>query len=138
MQRTPLPRRATRTRLSAAPNLTTGSALLGPWRRCKSGSAPGKGGLVMGAQDSIFFDFNLPNVTTWFYFSLLLAVALFFKFSRLLSMRNLDVVSLFLPVPGLLLLLPPQAAPTWGYAWLMGASGYLLVRCLLDLALVRR
>src|SRR5437763_14911915 len=92
----------------------------------------------MGAQDTIFFDFNLPNVTTWFYFSLLLAVALFFKFSRLLSMRNLDVVSLFLPVPGLLLLLPPQAAPTWGYAWLLGASGFLLVRCLLDLALVRR
>ena len=33
----------------------------------------------------IFFDFNLPNGTTWFYFSLLLAVALFFKFSRVLS-----------------------------------------------------
>jgi hypothetical protein len=92
----------------------------------------------MGAQESIFFDFNLPNATTWFYFSLLLAVALFFKFSRLLSMRNLDLVSLFLPVPGLLLLLDPHSERTWGYIWLMGASGYLLVRCLLDLVLVRR
>src|SRR2546422_7075193 len=53
---------------------------------------------------SIFSDFNLPNSTTWFYFSFLLAVALFFKFSRLLSMRNWDVLTIFLLVPGLLLL----------------------------------
>src|SRR5437870_6978496 len=53
---------------------------------------------------SIFWDFNLPNSTTWFYFSLLLAVALFFKFSRLLSMRSWDVVTLFVLVPALLLL----------------------------------
>src|SRR5262245_31111330 len=53
---------------------------------------------------SIFWDFNLPNAATWFYFSLLLAVALFFKFSRLLSMRNWDVLTVFLLVPGLLLL----------------------------------
>jgi len=92
----------------------------------------------MWAQESIFLDFKLPTATTWFYFSLLLAVALFFKFSRLLSMRNLDLVSLFLPVPGLLLLLGPGGESIWGYVWLMGASGFLLVRCLLDLALVRR
>src|SRR4051812_43606831 len=57
---------------------------------------------------SIFLDFNIPNPTTWFYFSALLAVALFFKFSRLLSMRNLDVLTLFLFVPGLLLLAEAQ------------------------------
>jgi hypothetical protein len=57
----------------------------------------------------IFFDFNLPNGTTWFYFSFLLAVALFFKFSRVLSIRNWDVVTLFLLVPGFLLL--QQAKP---------------------------
>ena len=90
----------------------------------------------MGEPESIFFQFNLPNPTTWFYFSLLLAVALFFKFSRLLSMRNLDLVTLFLPVPGLLLLL--EGHNRWGYVWLMGASGYLLLRCLWDLALVTR
>ncbi len=53
---------------------------------------------------TIFFDFNLPNAATWFYFALLLAVALFFKFNRLLSVRNWDVLTLFLLVPGLLLL----------------------------------
>ena len=59
----------------------------------------------MGAPESVFLDFNLPNATTWFYFSGLLAVALFFKFTRLLSVRNWDVLSLFLLVRGLLLLL---------------------------------
>jgi hypothetical protein len=53
---------------------------------------------------SIFFDFTLPNATTWFYFSFLLGMALFFKFSRFLSVRNWDVVTIFLLVPGLLLL----------------------------------
>jgi hypothetical protein len=67
----------------------------------------------MSAWASIFFEFNLPNATTWFYFALLLAVALFFKFTRLWSVRNWDVVTLFLLVPGLLLLQePPPPAPT--------------------------
>jgi hypothetical protein len=57
---------------------------------------------------SIFQEFNLPNSTTWFYFSLLLAIALFFRFTRLLSVRNLDVIALFALVPGLLLLLEAQ------------------------------
>src|SRR5437016_10974957 len=57
----------------------------------------------MLAAGSIFFEFHLPNATTWFYLSLLLAVALFFKFSRFLSVRNWDVLTLFLLVPGLLL-----------------------------------
>jgi hypothetical protein len=142
----------------------------------------------MNCLGSIFFDFNLPNATTWFYFSLLLAVALFFKFSRLLSVRNLDVMLLFLLVPGLLLLLeaaqPPEPAKnplpqravqlvtggaqvaltpsagfsslvpfavasgplyqspvikSWmGYVWLLGGSFVFLLRCFLDLGLVRR
>src|SRR5437762_14133958 len=103
----------------------------------------------MGAQESIFFDFNLPNATTWFYFSLLLAVALFFKFSRLLSVRNLDLVLVFLPVPGLLLILegglvqtdPTEGLPAvsrWGFAWLLIVSVLLLIRCLTDLTLERR
>src|SRR5215471_19093320 len=71
-------------------------------------SSPGRGGSsvrsMMGVLASIFLDFNLPNAATWFYFSLLLGIALFFKFSRLLSVRNVDVLTLFLLVPGLLLL----------------------------------
>src|SRR6516164_1784936 len=115
---------------------------------------------------SIFFEFQLPNAATWFYFSFLLAVALFFKFSRLLTVRNWDVVSLFLLVPGLLLLqeanaknqqsshqgnggriAPPPANAklprtdplrSLGYIWLVAGSGYFLFRCLLDLALIGR
>ena len=52
---------------------------------------------------SIFFEFSLPNAATWFYFSFLLANAVFFKFDRFLSFRNWDLVSLYLLVPGLLL-----------------------------------
>ncbi|MBY0527119.1 MAG: hypothetical protein K2R98_27235 [Gemmataceae bacterium] len=118
----------------------------------------------MFASTSIFLDFNLPNAATWFYLSLLLAVALFFKFSRFLSVRNWDVLTLFLLVPGLLLRqeamptqLPPaetgavQAAPDdavpeapnprllwFGYLWLLCGSAYFMARCLMDLALVRR
>ena len=134
----------------------------------------------MNGFTSVFYDFNLPNATTWFYFSFLLAVALFFRFSRLLSVRNWDVVTLFLLVPGLLILnesrthsaevmaktvgeavlagpLPgtgpagvgmvaavadPDLGPTrplrFGYLWLLVGSAYLLIRCLIDLALERR
>src|SRR5438270_981213 len=53
---------------------------------------------------SIFFDFSLPNAATWFYFSFLLAHAIFFKFDRLLSLRNWDLFTLYLLVPGLLFL----------------------------------
>jgi hypothetical protein len=65
----------------------------------------------MFALSSIFHNFWLPNATTWFYFSLLLAVALFFKFSRLLSVRNWDVVTMFLLVPGILILEDARPAP---------------------------
>lgn len=58
-----------------------------------------------------FLDFNLPNPTTWLIFSFLLAVALFFKFSRLLSVRNLDVVMIFLLAPGLLLVQATRPQP---------------------------
>ncbi|HKI30419.1 MAG TPA: hypothetical protein VKA46_00910 [Gemmataceae bacterium] len=85
----------------------------------------------------IFLDFNLPNATTWFYLSALLAVALFFKFSRFLSVRNWDVVALFLLVPGLLLLREPGGEPL-AYVWLFAGSAYFLGRCLLDLTLVQR
>src|SRR5438552_130306 len=53
---------------------------------------------------SIFFDFSLPNAATWFYFSFLLAHAIFFKFDRLLTLRNWDLFTLYLLVPGLLFL----------------------------------
>jgi hypothetical protein len=93
---------------------------------------------------SIFLDFVLPNATTWFYLSLLLAIALFFQFHRLLSLRNWDLVTLFMLVPGLLILqeaAADKAKPDrfWiGYLWLLVGSWYFFARCLVDLALVRR
>ena len=86
---------------------------------------------------SLFLDVRLPTAATWFYFSLVLAAALFVKFSRLLSVRNWDVLTLFLFAPGFLLLESPVES-RWGYAWLLAVSGYFLLRCLADLALVRR
>jgi len=78
---------------------------------------------------AIFLDFNLPNATTWFYFSFFLAIALFFKFSRLLSIRNLDVVMMFLLVPGLLMVqaarpqpMPIEQQPALQIASLIGQS----------------
>src|SRR5262245_57018855 len=92
----------------------------------------------MIATASIFLDLNLPTATTWFYFSALLAVALFFKFSRFVSVRNLDVLTLFLFTPGLLMLADAWRHAFVGYLWLMCACLYFLIRCLLDLALVRK
>jgi hypothetical protein len=92
----------------------------------------------MIATGSIFFEIELPNATTWFYFSALLAVALFFKFTRLLSIRNADVFALFLPMPGFLLLDPRGHYEFWGYVWLLGSSAFFLLRCLFDLTLIRR
>jgi hypothetical protein len=84
------------------------------------------------------FDFDPPSAATWFYFALLLAAALFFKFSRLLSFRNLDVLTLPLLVPGLLLLRATNGEEWFGYLWLLVGSAYFLVRCFLDLSLVTR
>jgi hypothetical protein len=109
--------------------------------------------------ESIFLQFELPNAPTWFYFSLLLTVALFFQFNRLLSLRNLDLLTLFLLVPGFLFLyesaslvevasvggtdaesLSSRAGRlrVLGYGWLLAGSLYWFVRANFDLALVRR
>src|SRR5262245_48413386 len=94
----------------------------------------------MSATSSIFFDVTPLTPATGFYFAALLAVALFVKFGRLLSVRNWDVLTLFLPMPGLLLLLEPAGRDDhrWAYVALLLASLYFFARCLFDLALVRR
>src|SRR4051794_21123032 len=58
----------------------------------------------MPAPVSVFLAFNLPNATTWLYFSFLLTAALFFKFSRLVSIRNVDILTLFLFAPPMLII----------------------------------
>jgi hypothetical protein len=63
----------------------------------------------MSTGGSIFLDFHLPSATTWFYLSLVLALALFFRFRRLASLQNWDILLLFLLVPGILYLRECQA-----------------------------
>lgn len=97
---------------------------------------------------TIFLDFQLPNAATWYYFSLILAIALFVKFNRFVSIRNVDVLSLYLMVPGFLFLMDAAKVPVqtegyrnltlYGFIWLIGGSLVLFVRCLLDLTLISR
>jgi hypothetical protein len=57
---------------------------------------------------SIFLDFRVPNATTWFYLSLVLVIGLFFRFNRVFTLRNWDLLALFLLVPALLFLREAQ------------------------------
>jgi len=94
----------------------------------------------------ILFKYQQVAPTTWAYLSALLTIALYFKFSRFWSVRNLDLVILILLAPGLLLVQygkdhsGDQAAMVEqiGYVWLFAVNGCLLVRLLLDAAMVRR
>lgn len=84
------------------------------------------------------------NHATWFYLSFLLVVAVYFRFNRLLSVRNLDLALLLSIAPGLLLLQVPETAvnaeylKNSGYWWLLAASAMLLARVLCDAWFARR
>jgi len=75
----------------------------------------------------------------WLFLSFLGCITLFFKFSRVWSVRNLDLLLLFVLVPGMMLIVEDQAHHPWSaYVWLFLGSALWLVRCLLDLGLSRR
>lgn len=82
------------------------------------------------------YDVNRP---TWFYLSLLLIVAVFFKFNRFWSLRNLDLVLLLSLAPGLLVIQAddPKTLPL-GYGWMFLITGLLLLRLFLDGTFTRR
>jgi hypothetical protein len=91
----------------------------------------------------ILFHYYRVNPTTWFYLSSLLSIAVFFKFSRFWSMRNLDLAGLILLAPGLLAVeyggyKASAAAQQLGYVWLFAVTGIFLVRMLFDCLMVRR
>ena len=69
------------------------------------------------------------NDATWFYLSLLLILAVFFRFNRVLSLRNLDLALLLSIAPGLLLV---QRRHDFGYGWLFVVTGCLLARLFSD------
>jgi hypothetical protein len=111
-------------------------------------------------EPSIFLDFHLPNAATWFYFSLILAISLFFQFTRPICLRNFDLLSLFLLAPAFLLLQEAHALlaaaqnagetegralfargqreVVFAYGWLLVGSAYWFARTIFDLTLIRR
>src|SRR5215208_4719230 len=118
--------------------------------------------------EAVFTEFQKLNGTTWFYLSTLLAIAVYFRFNRFFCLRNWDLITLCLMVPGLLAIArvdnrmlqfldeargqnqvvstPPhfdialesKMELDYGYLWLFVASGYLCLRCFIDLFLARR
>jgi len=74
--------------------------------------------------------------TTWFYLSSMIIFAVFFKFNRFWSVRNLDLVWLLLLTPGLLFL--SMNASHWGYLWLFACGLLFCIRLFFDLLMVRR
>lgn len=96
----------------------------------------------------ILFRYERINITSWAYLSSLLTLAMYFKFNRVLSVRNLDLCGLILLAPGLLLVqYGIEHAGTVedaaliehvGYIWLILTQLGLLGRLLLDNSMVRR
>ena len=98
------------------------------------------------------FHYEPVPATTWVYLSSFLAIALFFKFGRLWSIRNFDLIGLILLAPGLLLVREPallgladaealsgaEQAVRLGYLILFVVSAGFLVRLLIDPLMVRR
>lgn len=96
----------------------------------------------------ILFQYERVNPTSWAYLSSLLMLALFFKFNRVFSVRNVDLFMLILLAPGLLLVQysyenEGHAANAidiqqLGFQWLFAVGVIILIRLLLDPAMVRR
>lgn len=80
--------------------------------------------------DYILSGYSVNNAT-WFYLSLLLILAVFFRFNRLWSLRNVDLILLLSFSPGLLFLKDPKHE-TLGYSWLFVCTGLYLIRVVLD------
>jgi hypothetical protein len=75
------------------------------------------------------------NPATWFYLSSLLTIGIFFKFYRLASIRNFDLLALIAVSPGLLWVSRGIGA---GYEWLFFLTVFFLFRMILDVLLIRR
>lgn len=96
----------------------------------------------------ILFRYERVNPTSWVYLSSLLSLALFFKFGRFWTLRNVDLVLVILLAPALLCIklaldggADAESAPMveqLGYIWLFSVNALLLVRMLIDPAMVRR
>lgn len=92
---------------------------------------------VAGPMDNLLYQFQL-NLTTWTYLTSLLTLAIYFKFNRLWSVRNLDLFGLIALAPGLLLIEQSGAARQVGWIWLFVVGALFLLRLLADPMMVRR
>jgi hypothetical protein len=92
----------------------------------------------------ILVNYEPVNPTTWAYLASLLMIAVYFKFSRVLSLRNWDLIGLILLAPPLLMIqygrqhADSASVEHAGYIWLFSVSGMFLLRLLLDAIMVRR
>ncbi len=89
------------------------------------------------------FFYNRVSPTTWVHLSSLLTIAVFFKFSRLWSVRNLDLICLIAISPGLLAVqyghgINDGAIERAGYLWVFAGAFVFLIRMLIDPMMVRR
>jgi len=79
------------------------------------------------------------NRPTWFYLSTLLIVAIYFRFTRIISLRNVDLLLLLSASPGLIFV--GSDIPAWqslGHLWLFLAACLFLLRLFIDPFLNRR
>ena len=93
--------------------------------------------------NEIFFSYEHVESATWLYLTSLLTVTLFFKFGRVFSIRNLDVILLSLFAPCFLLVSYGMAngfpdIERLGYITLWVIGAIILVRMVFDCTLVRR
>ena len=91
----------------------------------------------------VLFQYHKVDPTTWVYLSSLLTICLYFKFSRVWSVRNVDLIGLILLAPGLVvvdfgLAQQDRNIEQIGYIWLFATSGIFMIRLLLDPMMVRR
>src|SRR5262245_4406780 len=91
----------------------------------------------------VLIQYEPVNPTTWAYLSSLLMIAVYFKFNRILSVRNLDLIGLIALAPALLMVQYGRVHTIpniehAGYIWLFAVSGLFMLRLLLDPAMVRR
>lgn len=97
--------------------------------------------------NEILFQYHRVHATTWAYLASLLVIALYFKFNRVWSVRNGDLIGLISLAPPLLMVLYGVEHPGTdgaarieyaGYIWLFVVSGLFMLRLLLDAFMVRR
>src|SRR3954447_6002042 len=91
----------------------------------------------------ILVQYEPVNPTTWAYLASLLTIAVYFKFNRILSVRNFDLIGLISLAPALLMVQYGRVHGNLnvehvGYIWLFAVSGLFLLRLLLDALMVSR